>query len=263
MWGRTSASCLRGWPTCAGRRRRSRRGGIPGSTWPEPMSLPRPGPGEIPRPAESPGLASAASGHLTPAGLAGRRVFRVVPEAPAEPWRRVGEVPHDHPRCSAPPPRSRSIWARSASSLSSSSARPAGGRSTTTSLQETLPSACRRWPLTLMGARWRGRSSSSVGAVCAVGARRVGGAGPGSRSPWWSRIGCVARSSRGAWRMSGRSVVASSADHAWPPAADERAGHGLCAQFRAPTGSGKPTGGNTGRAPRVDLTPPPAEPSAG
>ena len=79
--------------------------------------------------------------------------------------------------------------------------------------------------------------ASSAGAACVVGARRVGGAGRGSRCPWWCRIGCAARSSPGAWRTSGRSVAAPSADHAWPPAADERAGHGLCAQFRAPTGS--------------------------
>ena len=32
------------------------------------------------------------------------------------------------------------------------------------------------------------------------------------------------------------SIAASSVDHAWPPAANERAGHGLCAQFRAPAG---------------------------
>jgi len=49
------------------------------------------------------------------------------------------------------------------------------------------------------------------------------------------RIECATRSSPGAWRTSGRSAAAPSADHAWPPAADERAGYGPCAQFRAPT----------------------------
>ena len=78
---------------------------------------------------------------------------------------------------------------------------------------------------------------ASAGAVCVVGARRAGGAGRGSRCPWWCRIGCAARSSPGAWRTSGRSVAAPSADHAGPPAADERAGHGLCAELRAPTSS--------------------------
>ena len=39
---------------------------------------------------------------------------------------------------------------------------------------------------------------------------------------------------------SGRSIPSPSADNAWLPATDERAGHGLCAQFRAPAGGHPP-----------------------
>ena len=47
-----------------------------------------------------------------------------------------------------------------------------------------------------------------------LGAPRVGGAGRGSRRPWWCRIACAAISSSGAWRTPGRSAVALPADHA-------------------------------------------------
>ena len=59
----------------------------------------------------------------------------------------------------------------------------------------------------------RDRSRSSAGGACVVGARRASGAGSGSRSPWWRRIGCAARSSPGAWRTSGRSALTPPADH--------------------------------------------------
>ena len=54
----------------------------------------------------------------------------------------------------------------------------------------------------------RGRSSSAVAVAYVVGVRRVGGAGPGSRSPCWCRIAPGARSGPGAWRTSGRSAAA-------------------------------------------------------
>ena len=81
----------------------------------------------------------------------------------------------------------------------------------------------------------RGRSRSFAGVACVVGARRVGGAGPGSRSPWWCRIRFGARSSRGAWRTSGRSVAAPPGDRAGPPVAAKQQVR-TCAEFRAPTG---------------------------
>src|SRR4051812_39031684 len=49
-----------------------------------------------------------------------------------------------------------------------------------------------------------------------VGVRRVGGAGRGSRCPWWCRIGSGARSSPGAWRTSGSPAAAPPADHSCP-----------------------------------------------
>ena len=75
---------------------------------------------------------------------------------------------------------------------------------------------------------------SSAGAACVVGVRRVRGAGPGSRCPWWRRIGCAAPSSPGAWRTSGRSAAAPPADHAGPPAADERQVTGCVHSFGHP-----------------------------
>ena len=62
--------------------------------------------------------------------------------------------------------------------------------------------------------RRRASTRESSRWACVVGARRVGGAGPGCRSPCWCRTWRAGRSSSGAWRMSGRSVAAPSADHA-------------------------------------------------
>ena len=63
----------------------------------------------------------------------------------------------------------------------------------------------------------RGRSSSSVGVGCVVGAQRAGDAGPGSRFPCWSQIELAARSSPGASRTPGRSAAVPRTDHAGRP----------------------------------------------
>jgi hypothetical protein len=69
-----------------------------------------------------------------------------------------------------------------------------------------------------------GPSSSSAGVVCVVAARPAGGAGRGSRSPCWCRIGCAAPSRPGAWRTSGRSASAPPADHAGCAVSQDSAG---------------------------------------
>jgi hypothetical protein len=56
---------------------------------------------------------------------------------------------------------------------------PCRGRSTTSSLQETLPSACRRWPLTLPS--WR--ATYTCFALGVVGARRSGRVRIGRTAP--------------------------------------------------------------------------------
>jgi hypothetical protein len=68
-----------------------------------------------------------------------------------------------------------------------------------------------------------------------------------STASWWRRtrisislgrrIAPGARSSSGAGRTSRRPAAAPSADHAWTPAVDERPTCGLCARFRASTGT--------------------------
>ena len=55
------------------------------------------------------------------------------------------------------------------------------------------------------------------GRACAVEARRAGGVGPGSRSPWCCRIEPGGRSSPGAWRTPGRPTAAPPGDHAGLP----------------------------------------------
>src|SRR5690349_5451092 len=83
--------------------------------------------------------------------------------------------------------------------------------------------------LTLWGALWEPRRPG-------VAARPVGGAGRESRSPWPRRSGCVALSSSGASRTSGRSASWALADHA-AALLTSIGRSGACALFRAPTGS--------------------------
>ena len=148
------------------------------------------------------------------------------------------------------------ITAASASTGVSGAGGRAGRRDTIFELAHVAPSNPRR---IVAGVTARPRRRAGSGRVrAAIGARPVQlirgrGVCRWSTASWWRRtrisisllVSDRVRSTiqTRSWRTSGRSAAAPPADHAWLSAADERAGHGLCAQFGHPHGgpSRRPT----------------------
>ena len=99
-------------------------------------------------------------------------------------------------------------------SLWPSTARPPRGAGQDRRRCDEQPELARRTGSSRLKAAIRARSVQlSIVGWGGVGARRAGGAGPGSRSPCWCRIGHGARSQPGGWRSSGRSAAAPPTDH--------------------------------------------------
>jgi hypothetical protein len=79
--------------------------------------------------------------------------------------------------------------------------------------------------------RLLGRSRSAVAVACPVEARRVGGAGRGSRCLWWHRNRVRSTIQPTSLETIRRSAAAPSADHAGLVTWSEATGHGLRTQF--------------------------------